>query len=244
MKRDSLASDEAPIGSLDTVPGPLTPTEPDDRWDPSTYLEGVRAEIPDYDLLQEQAVAATLDHTSGMRLLPKAQFACSREEWLATQRRFAAGKGYVRHHLPSESRMRLLDFDRDGEPYATFAKTIDLLGDGTVRLISTPGHTVGHMSVLLRVAGDRRVLVVGDAAYTLRNIREEILPLLTADDETSVQSLRELKAFADSEPEAILVPSHDPSAWHEASPRGGETMMAWAPAQRPIRRTASASVGA
>ena len=131
-----------------------------------------------------------------------------------------------------------------GEPYATFAKTIDLLGDGTVRLISTPGHTVGHMSVLLRVAGDRRVLVVGDAAYTLRNIREEILPLLTADDETSVQSLRELKAFADSEPEAILVPSHDPSAWHEASPRGGETMMAWAPAQRPIRRTASASVGA
>ena len=113
-----------------------------------------------------------------------------------------------------------------------------------MRLISTPGHTVGHMSVLLRVAGDRRVLVVGGAAYTLRNIREEILPLLTADDETSVQSLRELKAFADSEPEAILVPSHDPSAWHEASPRGGETMMAWAPAQRPIRRTASASVGA
>ena len=156
-----------------------------------------------------------VDHTSGMRLLPKARFACSREGWLATRRRFAAGKGYVRHHLPSESRMRLLDFDRDGEPYATFAKTIDLLGDGTVRLISTPGHKVGHMSVLLRVAGDRRVLVVGDAAYTLRNIREEILPLLTADDEASVRSVREIRTFSEGEPEAILVPSHDPSAWHE-----------------------------
>jgi len=111
--------------------------------------------------------------------------------------------------------MRLLDFDRDGEPYATFAKTIDLLGDGTVRLISTPGHTVGHMSVLLRVAGDRRVLVVGDAAYTLRNIREEILPLLTGDDEASVRSVREIRTFSEGEPEAILVPSHDPSAWHE-----------------------------
>ncbi len=137
------------------------------------------------------------------------------QQWLATRRRFAAGKGYVRHHLPSESRMRLLDLDRDGEPYATFAKTIDLLGDGTVRIISTPGHTVGHMSVLLRVAGDRRVLVVGDAAYTLRNIREEILPLLTADDEASVQSVREIRTFSGGGPEAILVPSQDPSAWHE-----------------------------
>jgi glyoxylase-like metal-dependent hydrolase (beta-lactamase superfamily II) len=58
------------------------------------------------------------------------------------------------------------------------------------------------------------VLVVGDAAYTLRNIREGILPLLTADDEASARSIAELKAFEEREPEAILVPSHDPSAWH------------------------------
>ena len=160
-----------------------------------------------------------VDHTSGMRLLPHAAFTCSRKEWLATRARFPAGKGYVRHHLPPESRMRLLDFDRDGEPYATFSKTIDLVGDGTVRLISTPGHTAGHMSILLRLAGGGQVLLVGDAAYTLRNIREEILPLLTADDEASARSVAELKAFEEQEPEAILVPSHDPSAWHELARR-------------------------
>jgi len=95
------------------------------------------------------------------------------------------------------------------------SRTIDLLGDGSVRVISTPGHTVGHLSVLLHLAQGRQVLVIGDAAYTLRNIQEGILPMLTADDETSLRSLQEIKAFAQSEPKAIPVPSHDPCAWHE-----------------------------
>jgi N-acyl homoserine lactone hydrolase len=111
--------------------------------------------------------------------------------------------------------MQLLDFDRHGEAYETFAKTIDLLDDGTVRLISTPGHTVGHLSVLLRLTHGRRVLVIGDAAYTLRNIREHILPMITANDGASARSMREIEAFAEREPEAILVPTHDPTAWHE-----------------------------
>ncbi|HWX44886.1 MAG TPA: N-acyl homoserine lactonase family protein [Solirubrobacteraceae bacterium] len=156
-----------------------------------------------------------VDHTSGMRLLPNARFACAREEWTATGKRFAVGNGYVSHHLPPSSAMELLDFDRDGEAYATFTKTIDLLGDGSIRLIFTPGHTVGHLSVLLRLAGARPVLVIGDAAYTLRNVREGILPLLTANDGAAMRSLREIEAFAEREPDAILVPSHDPTAWHE-----------------------------
>jgi len=39
--------------------------------------------------------------------------------------------------------------------------------------------------------------------------------VLTVDDEAALRSMREIKAFAEHEPEAILVPSHDPSAWHE-----------------------------
>lgn len=164
----------------------------------------------------EQVIMTHLhvDHTGGMRLLPTAEFTCSREEWAATRKRFAVTKGYVRHHLPPESRMRLLDFD-DGEAHGVFSRTIDLLGDGSVRLISTPGHTDGHLSVLLPLTQGRQVLVIGDAAYTLRNVQEGILPMLTADDETSLRSLREIKAFARSEPEAILVPTHDPCAWRE-----------------------------
>jgi glyoxylase-like metal-dependent hydrolase (beta-lactamase superfamily II) len=58
------------------------------------------------------------------------------------------------------------------------------------------------------------VLLVGDAAYTVRSIHEELLPLITDDDERSRRSLSELRAFAEAEPDATLVPSHDPTAWH------------------------------
>jgi glyoxylase-like metal-dependent hydrolase (beta-lactamase superfamily II) len=156
-----------------------------------------------------------VDHTSGMRLLPRATFVCTREEWRAAHGRFASTQGYVGHHLPADSRVELLDYARAGEPFGPFARTIDLFGDGAVRLISTPGHTPGHQSVLLRLEDSRQVLVVGDAAYTLRSIREQVLPMRTADDEASRRSLRELKAFAEQAPDAVIVPTHDPDAWRQ-----------------------------
>ena len=166
----------------------------------------------------ERAIMTHLhvDHTSGMRLLPNARFICSRREWAAARTRGAAARGYVAGHLPGEEQVELVDFDSGSEPYGPFGSTFDLFGDGSIRLVSTPGHTPGHMSVLLRVVGGRQLLVVGDAVYTLRSLREEIVPLLTAGGEKSYRrSLRELKAFSDQNPQAILVPSHDPAAWHE-----------------------------
>ncbi|HEY1688126.1 MAG TPA: N-acyl homoserine lactonase family protein [Solirubrobacteraceae bacterium] len=156
-----------------------------------------------------------VDHTSGMRLLPNAEFVCSREEWKATQGRFPAAGGYAPRHLASASRMRLLDFERDGKPYATFTRAIDLLGDGSIRLLSTPGHTAGHISVLLQPAQGPRVLLIGDAAYTLRSVSEGILPLITTSDRAALRSLAEIRAFAAGEPDAILVPTHDPVAWKQ-----------------------------
>ena len=157
------------------------------------------------------------DHTSGMRLLPEAEFVCTRREWAAATGRTAVLGGYASGHLPDESRMRLVDFHEDGQPYEPFARTIDLLGDGSIRLISTPGHTPGHLSVLLRLSGGRQVLLIGDAAYTLRSVHEQILPFFTTGDDRYRRSLRELKDFADREPDATLVPFHDETAWRDVA---------------------------
>jgi N-acyl homoserine lactone hydrolase len=157
-----------------------------------------------------------VDHTSAMRLLPNAEFVCAREEWDAATAPRASRAGYVRHHLPDRQRMRLLEFGDAGEPHGPFDRTIDLLGDGSLRLLSTPGHTRGHLSVLLDA--ERPVLLVGDAAYTLRSIDEQRLPLLSADDDRARDSLRQLKAYADARPDATLVPTHDPEAWRALAP--------------------------
>ncbi len=156
------------------------------------------------------------DHTSGMRLLPQASFVCAEREWALARSPGAVARGYVKGHLPDEERMELIDFERRGEPFGALSSTIDLLGDGSIRLLFTPGHTAGHTSVLLRVADGGQVLLVGDAAYTLRSLREEIVPLLTAGGEQPYRrSLSELRAFSIENPQAVLVPSHDPSAWQQ-----------------------------
>jgi len=154
-----------------------------------------------------------VDHTSGMRLLPRAEFLCGPGEHAAATARGAAAKGFRAAHLPDASRFRAVDFAGEGEQYGPFAQTVDLLGDGSVRLISTPGHTPGHMSVLLRAEAGREVLVVGDAAYTVRSIREQLLPLIVDDTERYRRSLADLRAFADQHPDAVLVPTHDPDAY-------------------------------
>lgn len=153
------------------------------------------------------------DHTGGMRLLPNATFVTTVDEWTASQRRFGSTRGFLRSHLPPASRVRRLDPQRDGEPYGPFARTIDLLGDGSVRLLSTPGHSPGHLSVLLEVAGRGPVLLVGDAAYTRRSIDEQILPMLTDDDAVASETLGALHRFSVEHPDAIIVPTHDPEAW-------------------------------
>jgi N-acyl homoserine lactone hydrolase len=160
------------------------------------------------------------DHTSGMRLLRNARFICSGAEWTAATGPRPALAGYVASHLPAASRVELVDPERDGEPHDAFLKTIDLLGDGSVRLLWTPGHSAGHLSVLLQTAG-RPVLLIGDAVYTMRSLREQLLPMRTVDDRLYLQSIQQIRRYAESHPDALLIPTHDQNAWRQLSGAAG-----------------------
>jgi glyoxylase-like metal-dependent hydrolase (beta-lactamase superfamily II) len=148
------------------------------------------------------------DHTSAMSELRRARFTVAREEWAAARSRLSVREGYIAGHLPSEDRVDLVDFEA-GVPYEGFARTLDLLGDGTIRLVSTPGHTAGHFSVLV----EDRVLLLGDAVYTLRNLHEDRLPWRTHSDEASRATMRELRAYAAAHPDVPLIPTHDAEVW-------------------------------
>lgn len=202
-------------------------------WPMRLLFKGLRTVGPTFDQqLQDHKIEPDtvervimthlhVDHTSGMRLLPNARFICTPEEWAATKRRGSALKGYVAQHLPDESRMDLVDLTTAGSPEGPLALTRDLFGDGSVRLVFTPGHTPGHMSVLVSTEDLGDVLLVGDAAYTLRSIQEERLPLLTDDDARSRTSLRQLRDYQSAHPAALVVPTHDPQAWRRLLPEEG-----------------------
>ncbi len=51
----------------------------------------------------------------------------------------------------------------------------DVFGDGSVMAIATPGHTKGHQSLLVRLAG-QIVFLLADAGYLLEKMRARALP--------------------------------------------------------------------
>jgi N-acyl homoserine lactone hydrolase len=157
-----------------------------------------------------------LDHTSGMVQFPDATFVFSKQEWDKANEPRGWQNGYVPSHFDHAFDYRLIDFDDpDVESFAGFGRSFDLLGDGSLRVAFTPGHTMGHMSVILR-GPEREVLVIGDAAYTKHALATGHKPYLMQDEHLFERSLREVQRYIEQTPSAIAVPGHDMEAFEEA----------------------------
>lgn len=158
-----------------------------------------------------------IDHASAISEFPGATFVLSAAEWEAatTQGEF---HGYVKRQFDHAFDYRLLDFDSpEVGSFSGFARSLDLFGDGSVRTVFTPGHTLGHMSVVLRTARGE-VLVAGDALYLRRTLDDTHLPYRTEDDHVFRRSLREIQQYVKETPDALVIPGHDWEAWNRLEP--------------------------
>ena len=154
-----------------------------------------------------------VDHASAISDFPEATFLVSRAEWEAAGEPRGDFRGYVRRQFDHAFDFRLVDFDSsDAESFAGFGRSFDVLGDGSVRIVATPGHTPGHLSVVLRLAR-REALIAGDAIYSMRTLRESALPHRVADEHLFRRSLKEIQRYAEATPSAVIVPGHDLEAW-------------------------------
>jgi glyoxylase-like metal-dependent hydrolase (beta-lactamase superfamily II) len=157
-----------------------------------------------------------LDHTSGMVQFPDATFVFSRQEWEKANEQRSWRNGYVPKHFDHAFDYRLIDFDQpDVGSFAGFGRSFDLLGDGSIRVAFTPGHTMGHMSVILRGA-EREVLATGDAAYTTHAVKTGHKPFLMQDEHLFARSLREIQRYVEQTPSALVVPGHDMEGFEAA----------------------------
>lgn len=154
-----------------------------------------------------------VDHASAMAEYPDATFVFSRAEWDAATTQGQL-HGYMKRQFDHAFDYRMLDFDGpEAGSFSSFGRSFDLFGDGSVRLVFTPGHTLGHLSVVLRLQG-REALVAGDAIYLERTLTEKVLPYRMEDEHLFKRSLREIELYAREAPDAVIVPGHDMEAWH------------------------------
>lgn len=161
-----------------------------------------------------------LDHTSGMSEFPGATFVVSEDEWIAaTTDRRPFLRGYRPAHYDFAFDYRTVSYDSERvSSYASFGRTFDLFGDGSVRLASTPGHTAGHQSVVCRL-GDRDLVIAGDAIYTIGQLADAPPPPRPLDRHNWRRSLRELQHFARTYPQAVIIPGHDAAFWETLEKR-------------------------
>ena len=153
------------------------------------------------------------DHAGGIADFPQATFVVDAAEWRAA-RSGGFTKGYARRLFDHPFDWREVDFDDPRvTSFASFGRAIDLFGDGSVQLLSTPGHTPRHMSVLLRLESGRELLLTADAAYARRTIDEELVPVFVDDVHRYRRSLREIRRYVEQTPGAEVICGHDREGW-------------------------------
>lgn len=105
-----------------------------------------------------------LDHAGNMKLFPNAIHAIQKKElyqgWFPEKFQGRTGGAFVIADLEGTRDFNFLELDGD----------YDLFGDGSVLILSTPGHTIGHQSVKAKLASGRTIIMSQDAVWMQENL--------------------------------------------------------------------------
>jgi N-acyl homoserine lactone hydrolase len=188
---------------VDTGIHPDAVTDPARRYGRPDALGPVKAELE--RSVAEQLDVATIttvvlthlhyDHAGGLSLLPASvPVVIQRMEWEAAHDPPAIAKNF---YLPA-------DYADIGDQTTLVDGDHDLLGDGSVELLSTPGHTPGHQSV--KVGDD--LVIGGDVSIFASGLDDHRFPIFGHDFADQATSAERLRALRDAG--ANVTPGHDP----------------------------------
>jgi N-acyl homoserine lactone hydrolase len=134
------------------------------------------------------------DHVGGLPLIPSSvPVVVQRSEWAAGHDDAAVLRNFflTRDYAEQDRELTLIDGD------------CDLLGDGSVELMLTPGHTPGHQSVRIG-----EVVLGIDVAHYDSGLDDHRFPVFADDHEQQGRSAERLRAMRDSG--LTVIPGHDP----------------------------------
>ena len=147
------------------------------------------------------------DHTGGLDHFPHSRIIAGRACYNASKG--LKGKvvgGALPQRWPIWLKPDLVEMD--GPAVGPFPASHPITQDKSIFLVPTPGHAVGHLSVVVRAEGVTYFLA-GDATYTENFLKSEQVDGVTYDPAVSLLTLQRIKIFAAQEP-VILLPAHDP----------------------------------
>jgi len=143
------------------------------------------------------------DHGGGLKDMSHAEIHVHQSEMLAARQ--PADEAYFADDFSGEFNWRLQSCEYNLVP--------------GVRAIESPGHTAGHMSMLIELPKGPPILLAGDAADLQENIRDEIAPGLCwhNHEAMAIESIRKLKLIA-KQNKAQIWPNHDIEFFRQCHP--------------------------
>jgi N-acyl homoserine lactone hydrolase len=77
-------------------------------------------------------------------------------------------------------------------PVTKLEGDMDVFGDGSITIISTPGHTPGHQSLLVKLPKTGAVLLSGDAVHFKSNWENRGVPSMNVDKDKTAASMQRM----------------------------------------------------
>lgn len=162
---------------------------------------GIKPEYIDYVILSH----LHLDHAGGVGEFPNATYIAHKKEiqW-AFDSECAQKSAYIKQDI--DKNIQWLQLENEFEEF------YDLFNDDAIKIYPTPGHTPGHLSVLINLQNSKPMLLTSDSCYTEENLNDNIAPGLVWDAEASINTINWIKKQKNENNVEIVV-GHDPFAW-------------------------------
>ena len=122
-------------------------------------------------------------------------------------------RGFLRDHiqLPGRRWHQVSLEPTDDPALAPFTESLDVMGDGSLVLLPTPGHTAGSVSLLIRRTARPPLLLAGDLTYGADILRRGQLPGV-GHRHLLAESTRKVLVLHQQQPGLVVLPAHDPTA--------------------------------
>ncbi|WUJ68277.1 N-acyl homoserine lactonase family protein [Kribbella soli] len=151
------------------------------------------------------------DHIGGIPQLGGSELLITSSEWDQLSGFSPEARGFLRSHIDVPgARWKHVDFTTDVD-LTPFPRAFDVMGDGSILLFPTPGHTPGSMSMLVRRRELPPLLMVGDLTYEAGLLERRQLPGVGVRSELA-RTTDNVLALAEQLPGLVVLPAHDPTA--------------------------------
>jgi N-acyl homoserine lactone hydrolase len=148
------------------------------------------------------------DHSGGLGHFERSEILLSRTEHRVASGTMGKLRGFLPQHWPDWFDPTLLEMR--AEPFGPFPESLAVTDAGDVRVVPTPGHTPGHVSVVVD-EGDQVLFLAGDTSYTEQLLVDDALDGVAPDPAAARQSMARIRELATERP-TVYLPAHDPEA--------------------------------